>query len=58
MDRTESTYRLKNIIAPTYENKGDKLRRHNRGISLLFTGYKMLVTVINNRFKIYRSHNW
>jgi hypothetical protein len=58
MDRRESTYILKHTTARTYENKGDKLQLHNRGISLLFTGYKILVTVINNRLKIYRSHNW
>jgi hypothetical protein len=53
MDRRESTYILKNVIAPTYENKGDKPQRHN---SRIFTGCKILVTVINNRIKMYRSH--
>jgi hypothetical protein len=52
MGRRESTYTLKNIMAPTYENKGDKLQRHDSEISLLFTGYKILVTVINNTLKI------
>jgi len=50
MDKRENTYRLKNIIAQTCENKGDKLQRHNRGVSLLFTGYKILVK------KVKQSH--
>jgi len=42
----------KKIIVAKYKNREDKLQSKNyRGISLLCTGYKILTTVINNRFK-------
>ena len=53
MDRRENAYRLRtNIIVPIYKNKGYKLQCHNyRETSLLYTRYKILVTVIDNRLK-------
>jgi len=45
------------IWVPIYKYRGDKLQCKNyRGISLLYTGYRILTTVFNNRFKKYTEH--